>query len=170
MDLPDRHLLLGMTLGAICATALAAMDPGIVFADEAPAPNGIDPDALVRIGDADYRITHQDWVATEPRSNARVMKVGYGNVSYVDIATTETGTYSTDGFASPHVLYPGIDVQRVDTAGSFAVILTDFTGPIVAGRLAQGSSIVNLALPNGQRLLTTGSGLTCHIAPDAVLC
>ena len=170
MDLPDRHMLIGMTLGAICATALAAIGPGFVFADEAGTANGIDPDALVRIGEADYRITHQDWVATEPRSHARVMKIGYGNVSYVDIATTETGTYSTDGFASPHVLYPGIDVERVETAGSFAVIVTDFTGPIVAGRLAQGSSFINLALPDGRRLVSTGTGMACQIGPGAVLC
>ena len=40
MNLPTRHMLMGMTLGAICATALAAIGPGFVletFADEMPA-------------------------------------------------------------------------------------------------------------------------------------
>lgn len=117
MNLPDRHLLLGMTLGATCATALAAIGPGMVveaFADGTPV--GIDPSGLVRFEDRDYVVDYDDWVATDPLSSVRVKKVEAGKVSYVTITTTETGTYSTDAMFSRHVQYPGISVEDADPA------------------------------------------------------
>jgi hypothetical protein len=116
MNLPDRHLLLGMTLGAICATALAAIGPGAVidaFADEG-AIIGIDPSSLVRFEDRDYKVGYEDWVATDPLSTVRVKKVEAGRVSYVTITTTATGTYSTDAMFSRHVQYPGISVEDAE--------------------------------------------------------
>ncbi len=114
MNLPDRHLLLGMTLGAICATALAAIGPGMVIealADEF-APTGIDAASLVKFEDHDYVVDYEDWVATDPLSTVRVKKVEAGKVSYVTITTTATGTYSTDAMFSNHVQYPGISVEQ----------------------------------------------------------
>lgn len=113
MNLPDRHLLLGMTLGAICATALAAIGPGVVieaFADEAPV--GIDPSSLVKYEDRRYIVDYDDSVATDPISTQRIKKVEAGRVSYVTITTTATGTYSSDALFSNHVQYPGISVER----------------------------------------------------------
>jgi len=116
MNLPTRHMLLGMTLGAICASALAAMGPGYVmeaFADEMPA--GFDTDKLVKFDDREYSVSYADWVSTDPLSTAMVKKIEAGKVSYVSITTTATGTYSSDSLTSKHVLYPGIDVQRVSS-------------------------------------------------------
>lgn len=116
MELPDRHMLTGMTLGALCATALAFTGPGMViqtFADEminSFAPNGFDPSKLVRFEGRRYIVENEDWVATDPLSSVRVKKVEGGRVSYVTITTTATGTYSTDAMFSNHVQYPGIDV------------------------------------------------------------
>lgn len=114
MNLPDRHLLLGMTLGAICATAIAAIGPGMVFealADEF-APSGVDAASLVKFEGQDYVVDYDDWVATDPLSTVRVKKVEAGKVSYVTITTTATGTYSTDAMFSNHVQYPGISVEE----------------------------------------------------------
>jgi len=115
MSLPDRRLLLGMTIGAICATALAAIGPGMVIevlADEF-VPTGIDPSRLVKFEDRQYNVSYEDWVATDPTSTVRVKKVEAGKVSYVSITTTATGTYSTDAMFSRHVQYPGISVEPV---------------------------------------------------------
>ena len=112
MNLPDRRVLLGMTLGAVCATALASIGPGAVvevFADEAAA--GFDPSRLVKYEDRQYIVDYDDSVATDPLSTTRVKKVEAGRVSYVTITTTATGTYSTDAMFSRHVQYPGIEVQ-----------------------------------------------------------
>ncbi|MET3926402.1 hypothetical protein [Devosia sp. 2618] len=114
MKLPDGHLLLGMLLGAISATALATMGPGMVvqaFADA--SVGGIDPSRLVRFEERDYTVDYEDWVATDPLSTAMVKKIEGGKVSYVNITTTATGTYSTDAMFSKHVLYPGITVSQV---------------------------------------------------------
>ncbi|MFN4209182.1 MAG: hypothetical protein ACK4G5_01340 [Devosia sp.] len=115
MNLPDRHLLLGMTLGAICATALAAIGPGMVlqaFGDEGVI-TGVDAARLVRFEGRKYNVDYEDWVATDPLSTTRVKKVEAGKVSYVTITTTATGTYSTDAMFSSHVQYPGISVEPV---------------------------------------------------------
>ena len=77
MNLPDRNLLLGMTLGALCATGLAAIGPGMVFtalADEF-APSGVDAASLVKFEDREYVVDYDDWVATDPLSTTRVKKV-----------------------------------------------------------------------------------------------
>lgn len=114
MNLPTRQTILGMILGAACATALAATGPGFVldtFADEAPA--GFDTSNLVKFDGRDYEVDYADWVSTDPLSSSTVKKIEGGKVSYVSITTTATGTYSTDGLTSKHVLYPGIDVTEV---------------------------------------------------------
>ncbi|HEV7344950.1 MAG TPA: hypothetical protein VGN60_04875 [Devosia sp.] len=121
MNLPDRHLLLGMTVGAFCATALAAIGPGMVFeafGDEM-APQGVDTAALVKFEGREYVVDHDDWVATDPLSTTRVKKVEAGKVSYVTITTTATGTYSTDAMFSKHVQYPGIAVEAADRGRNF---------------------------------------------------
>ena len=38
-----------------------------------------------------------------------IRKIGYGKETKVDIVSTPSGVYSSDGIASPHVLYPGIE-------------------------------------------------------------
>jgi hypothetical protein len=119
--LPDRRLLLGMTMGAICATALAAIGPGMIFeavADEF-APTGIDAASLVKFEGRDYVVDYDDWVATDPLSTVRVKKVEAGKVSYVTITTTATGTYSTDAMFSSHVQYPGISVAPEEPGRNF---------------------------------------------------
>ena len=121
MNLPDRHLLLGMTIGAFCATALAAIGPGMVFqafADEM-APSGVDAAALVKYEDREYVVDYDDWVATDPLSTTRVKKVEAGRVSYVTITTMATGTYSTDAVFSNHVQYPGIRIESADPDRNF---------------------------------------------------
>lgn len=122
MNLPDRHLLLGLTLGAICATAIAAIGPGMkieVFADESPA--GIDPGNLVKYEGQHYVVDYDDTVSTDPLNTRRIKKIEAGKVSYVTITTTATGTYSSDAMFSQHVQYPGISVEPARPDGnSFA--------------------------------------------------
>lgn len=120
MNLPTRHMLMGMTLGAFCATALAAIGPGYVldaFADEMPA--GFNTDNLVKFGGREYDVSYADWISTDPLSTTTVKKIEGGVVSYVDITTTATGVYSTDGLTSPHVQYPGIEVEEVRPRTNF---------------------------------------------------
>lgn len=121
MNLPDRHLLLGMTLGAICASAIAAIGPGMVvaaFADDAGA-NGVDVASLVKYEGRDYHVDYDDWVATDPLMTVRVKKIEAGRVSYATITTTASGTYSTDAMFSNHIQYPGIRVEPAEPGRNF---------------------------------------------------
>ena len=113
MNLPTRHMLIGMTLGAICATALAAIGPGVVIdaiADERPV--GIDTGSLVRVAEDGYEVQVEDWVDTVPLATTRVKKIEGGQVQWVDITTTATGTYSSDALVSKHIQYPGFEVKK----------------------------------------------------------
>ena len=56
-----------------------------------------------------FKFTIADGVSTEPLKAQTVSKIGFGQRTYVSVVTTSTGTYSTDGLASPYVRYPGID-------------------------------------------------------------
>ncbi len=113
MQTPDRHMLLGMALGAVCATVLASTGQGwvlSVMADEMPSA-AIDTDRLVRFGEQAFYVDYEDWVSTDPLSTASVKKVEAGKVSYVTITTTSTGIYSSDSLTSRHIQYPGISVE-----------------------------------------------------------
>lgn len=72
--------------------------------------------SLYKIDGKQYRVAADDGVSLKPLGVANVRKVGYGHVTDVRIVTTATGTYSTDGMTSHHVLYPGISVEAVDRA------------------------------------------------------
>ena len=147
MNLPTRHMLMGMTLGAICATALAAIGPGFVletFADEMPA--GFDTSKLVKFDGREYEVEYADWVSTDPLSSTTVKKIEAGRVSHVSITTTATGTYSTDGLTSKHVLYPGIEVTAVGRGtGTYVRFWTN--GDWYNFRSRAGNSFIRLSGP-----------------------
>lgn len=166
--LPTRDMLLGMTLGAICATALAAIGPGYVletFADEMPA--GFDTDGLVKLDGKYYEMNHESWVSTDPVSSSRVKKIEGGRVSYVDIATTDTGTYSTDALTSPHVQYPGIEVEQVRPREEFWFSQW-YHGEWVRFASYRGNSYVTVQ-NNGVRVRTSQHG-TCVSSAAFSIC
>lgn len=105
------HVRVAVAAGLLCLAALAgaanARADSIVTTGNPPLS------MLVKFDDRDYEIAYQDWVSLDPISTSSVRKIGFGQISEVSIATTDTGTYSSDGMISPHVLYPGIEVSRV---------------------------------------------------------
>jgi hypothetical protein len=125
MYLPTRHVMIGIILGALSASAIAAIGPGMVvpaLGDEvlgAPVAKGFDASNLVKFDDRRFRVENEDWVDVEPLSTVRVKKIEGGEVSFVTITTTATGTYSTDGMFSKHIQYPGIHVEEVRPRNRF---------------------------------------------------
>src|SRR6187402_1038684 len=119
-----RHKLiaLGAVIGTVASLTLAL--PSIVpeaLADEQPlktlysAKNQVldylnGPEELYK-----PQWTVEDYVATEVANTGVVRKIGYGRTSFVTIAETATGTYSSDGLNSPHFRYPGIHKQNRPT-------------------------------------------------------
>lgn len=116
-----RHVRENRTLLVRLGVALALLAVAVLSADDAHADgvvrySGPPPlSTLVKFDTQDYEITHADWISLDPVSSAIVRKVGYGVVTTVNIATTSSGVYSSDGMVSPHVRYPGITVRPVQT-------------------------------------------------------
>lgn len=168
MILPDRKVLTGMVLGAVCAMGVAAIGPGAVLsalADE--APSGIDASGLVKFEGRDYDVQYEDWVDTVPAGKSRVKKIEFGRVSHVDITRTSTGTYSTDAMFSSHVQYPGISVQEAAPAATMISALGGF-GQWVALPLARAGSFVHLT--GGNHTTVGGGGLNCFFGRYTTRC
>jgi hypothetical protein len=153
----------------MCATGVAAIGPGAViavFADE--TQTGIDPNGLVKFEGSDYDVQYEDWVDTKPTAKSRIKKVEFGRVSYVDITTTASGTYSTDAMFSNHVQYPGITVNEVPSEHSLGFSVLGARGHWVALALSRGNSIVHIRGRNHMTL--SGNGVTCVFTRHATTC
>jgi hypothetical protein len=128
-----RTILAGGLLGLLVAGTLAL--PSVLppaLADEEPFRTMLKtgeellPDApLPEFVKPDWTI--EPWVSTDVQSRQIVRKIGYGRTEFVDIVTTSTGTYSSDGLASPHIRYPGIHGTHL-TADGRATLLGLWNG------------------------------------------
>ena len=74
------------------------------------SPTSSSLSSLLHVGERTYDVQFDPALAQNVLSNYSIRKVGFGRVSSVRIVTTPVGTYSTDGLASNHVLYPGVNV------------------------------------------------------------
>jgi hypothetical protein len=109
---PTRMALLGIAVGAVAGLVVAQFNPGPTLAAvvaNPPLSIGKPLDQhLARFDDNYFAIANTPDVSLTPESASTVRKIGYGRTHFVEVATTATGTYSTDGLASPNVRYPGI--------------------------------------------------------------
>jgi len=88
-----------------------------------------------------------------------IRKVGYGHVSNIDIVTTPSGVYSSDGVASPHVLYPGIESSPSAKSG-IGIILALVGGGWMQLRLVEGGSFTHFGpgyMVSGKTTCVSGS-------------
>lgn len=163
---PDRalaappYLRIAAAAGLMCMAAIGADQvraQGIV--NTAPPPLSM----LVKFQDRDYEIAYADWISLDPVHSATVRKIGYGRVSEVNIATTSTGTYSSDALMSPHVLYPGISVQPVPPEARHGrAERVPGTSIFRIGRSPSGALTYTRISPNGFRTcVARGSFMTC---------
>lgn len=109
---PTKMAMVGIVIGALSGLAVAQLQPGPTLAAVVANPpfnsgKALDTN-LAKFNGAYYAIGTAPSVSMEPEASDTVRKVGYGQTSYVTVNKTSTGTYSTDGLASPYVRYPGI--------------------------------------------------------------
>jgi hypothetical protein len=171
-----RPLLAGAVIGGLAAGLLAL--PNLLpaaMADEQPwrtlmgsadelMPRQIDVAGLVK---PDF--TLENSVSAEILHSTTVRKIGYGRTTFVTIAETASGTYSSDGLASPHVQYPGIHVNH-SSVGPRVAQLGIWTGSgWTAIEPAEGSSFVTVSRFDGGRLVTTEAG-SCVVVRDGTYC
>jgi len=108
--------LLAVLVAGMAAPATLA-DAGVVTLG-APPPLS----TLVRFEERDYTVSYDESVSLEPLSQARITKIGYGRSTEINVATTASGTYSSEGLVSPYIRYPGIVVERAAESDTELII------------------------------------------------
>lgn len=162
---------LSVAFGLFCLAAIGASQ---ARADGFLPSFGAAPlSTLVKFDDRRYEVTAADWVSLDPITSSTVRKVGYGRVTEVNIATTSTGTYSSDGMVSPHVLYPGIEVnEQLPTWFAFPLgVIRDYDGMGSAGvsmlhvsrRPSGGYSYMQIRPAGIRSCITGGSFIACNV-------
>ncbi len=152
-----------LAVGFLLTALLAA---GASYADS-PAGSDSGPlSTLVKFGERDYEVTTADWVSLDPISSATVRKIGYGRVSEVTIATTATGTYSSDGMVSPYIRYPGVTVRPLPVATGDSGRWERVPGTYIYtfGRGPSGNRVFNALTPRGSTMcMSIAGGGVCTV-------
>ena len=110
---------------------------------------------LMRIG-PEYEVSVAPTVSREVLSHQVVTKISYGNMEHVQIVTTPTGVYSSDGLKSPNVLYPGITVRPREYYDAYHYFLSLVRGHWVRVWPSSAGSFVHYGSGFGGRYKTNG--------------
>lgn len=106
-------------------------------------------------------------VSTEVLSSTTIRKIEFGRMSTVTIATTASGTYSSDAMDSPHVRYPGVyRVQAAAGPGALAELTVDGWKLL---RHIDAGSFVSIAPLNGGHAVVDETG-ACVFTKTAIYC
>lgn len=167
-----KYMALGALIGTAVSVTLAW--PGLIpkaIADEQPMKllTSSKQELLDMFdGPAEFfkpAWTVEDTVSTEVLSTQTVRKIEGGRTSFVTVATTATGVYSSDGLTSGNVRYPGIHAEKrrdallaVLTGGGWAMFM-----PIDAGSFAHV-----VPTGNGASLITENG--SCHFVNGSMFC
>lgn len=92
-------------------------------------------------------------------SSQTIRKVGYGRVKTVEVVTTPSGVYSSDGIASPHVLYPGIETAPTARKG-FETLFALLGGKWLPLSLGHAGSFTTYGSGYGTNYMSNGTS-TC---------
>lgn len=163
---PEKSIALryrtGIALTLLLAAAIAA---GSAYADGI-VTSSPPLSTLVKFGERQYQIAYSEDVSLEPTQTVVVRKIGFGRIETVNIATTASGTYSSDGLTSPYIQYPGISVSEVPSEAVGAFKHRE-PGPgfsiFSLGSSPNGGLALNAVSDSGVRsCLARGSIISCY--------
>lgn len=162
----SHSIALSLRLGVALALLLVAvLGAGMARADGILDTSPPPLTTLVKFNDRSYDLSYADTVSLEPLATSVVRKIGYGAVTTVNIATTSTGTYSSDGLVSNHVRYPGITVEerpRHYSSRGFGPSEPGFS-IFSIGQSPNGGLVFNRVTDRGVRsCVTSGSIASCY--------
>lgn len=167
-----KYIALGALIGTAVSVTLAwpTLIPKAI-ADEVPMKVlTATKDELIELigGKTEFfkpRWSVEDSVSTEVLSSSTIRKIEGGRTSFVQVARTATGVYSSDGLTSGHVRYPGIHDEGKQAA-TLAMLSSGgwmFFSPVFAG-----SSVEVVATEQGGVIV--GGGSLCHVVDGNVYC
>jgi hypothetical protein len=138
--------------------ALADQPTAKSLLDALSAGRVFDSSKLAKFGDGTYAVNVEPGVSQDVTAQHTIRKIAMGRTSFVQVVTTASGTYSSDGLASPFIRYPGIEAAPVD----------DYSAPYWMGGLLalseDGKSWVALPLADAHSfsIWSHGNGTTVH--------
>lgn len=153
--------------GELFSIAAHAGEPG---PDDLP----IDFDSLLRIDGQNFNISVDRNIVGNVLGTTRVKKIGYGHSNYVNIVTTSSGSYSSDGTASPNVQYYGIEegpLQQRIPVQMLMVIQNGFSlGSLINLPTGAGGSFVYYGRTSTGGAYSTSRSGTCFSGPGYAGC
>ena len=170
-----RFITGGAIIGLLAAGLLAVpsmLPPAL--ADDEPVkallstkdelfPPRLDANNLVKF---DFSI--EPGVSTDVVSTRTIRKIGYGRTEFVEIRTTSTGTYSTDGLASPHIRYPGIHKELKPASRGHLAFWSGGKGWVLFKEVDAGSFVSITPFKDGQLVMSDEGN--CVFVGDAAYC
>ena len=167
-----KHVALGALLGT--AVSLALVAPNFIpkaWADDAvkiaTAQNTELLDIIAPKPTEFFKPswTVEDSVSTEALSVHKVRKIEAGRTSFVTVATTSSGVYSSDALTSDNVRYPGIHAEG--QSGATLALLVDGNWMSIAP--VQNDSFLHL-IPTDKGGAIYANGSSCHIVDSSLFC
>ncbi len=124
------------------------------IAPDAPAPNFVKPNFELEAG-----------VSTEVLSSTVIRKIEAGRTSFVTIATTSTGVYSSDALESPHIRYPGMHQGPLKPAAGRVSLFSN--GEWAVHRPLDAGSFVEIVPFPGGQYVVDGEGACAFVGQSA---
>ena len=156
-----KYTALGALAGVVASAAFAL--PAIVpdaLADEQPLKTMQSAKhQVLKLFDRDMDLFKPQWsaepsVSQEVLSTHVVRKIEAGKTSFVQVVTTPSGVYSSDGLDSPHVRYPGI---HRDTSREFDAVAYLSDGSWIGIKYKEADSFRALVPINGGGFMVVGN-------------
>lgn len=119
--------------------------------------------------------TVEPWVSTEATDTQTVRKISFGRTTFVTVATTRTGVYSSDAIGSPHIRYPGINGDIADATVTSDAAPVGLIGTwdgdrwAVQKSLTAGSFVTVVPFGGGQALIDENTACA-FMANGSVYC
>ena len=107
----------GVVAPALFSSSMASEPEAAQLLGIAPPGKGLDTNLMKFNGDY-FVVGTTPGVSLKPTSEVQIKKIGYGQTTFVNILSTPSGTYSTEGLVSPNVRYPGIYTQKLHVYAS----------------------------------------------------
>ena len=175
MDKKWKYIVLGALIGTavsaglalpnLVPTAIADEEPlAVLLADKQGLMDMLEPD---RLGD----LFKPEWsaepgVSTEVTDSVQVRKISGGKTTFVTIATTSSGVYSSDGLNSKNFRYPGIHAENKTAAATLAILSGG--GWAVLKPVLAGSFAYVVPTSKGQSVITDSG--SCHFVDRSLVC
>lgn len=145
-------------LEPLVSSISSVLDMTVNAAEGSQAP---DLSNLLRVDAPDVELTFNNMIDRTVLSTHSIRKIGFGIETHVTIVRTPSGTYSSDGLRSNHVIYPGIDVTGSPLhqmmANRNGLVWNSTGGWVEAPRLGTPSLVTYTTTLSGGHVQVSGS-------------